>query len=61
MYPKPLMELAGWDIKSITCGSTTFGVAATAGGEVSTITWWAGGEGHTRTHCCLRGPAEVGQ
>ncbi|GAB4819969.1 hypothetical protein N2152v2_007015 [Parachlorella kessleri] len=40
MYPKPLFEIAGWNIKSITCGSTTFGVAATApDGDISTITW----------------------
>ena len=39
MYPKPLLEVAGWTIKSLTCGSSTFAAAATAGSEVSTITW----------------------
>ena len=39
MYPTPYLELAGWDIHSLTCGSSTFACAATAGGERSTITW----------------------
>eukprot|EP00889_Picochlorum_renovo_P003084 jgi/Picre1/30114/NNA_005483.t1 len=39
MYPVPYMELAGWDIKSFSCGATTFGCSASADGENSTITW----------------------
>lgn len=39
MYPTPYLELAGWDLKSMACGSTTFGCAATSGGERSVITW----------------------
>ena len=39
MYPVPYLELAGWNIKSMTCGSTTFAVAATYLDEKSTITW----------------------
>lgn len=39
MYPTPYLELAGWDIRSLACGSTTFAVAATYGAEKSTITW----------------------
>ena len=41
MYPTPYMELAGWDIRSLSCGATTFGCAASADGENSTITWGA--------------------
>lgn len=43
MYPVPFMDLAGWDIKSMSCGSTTYGVAATCGDEVSVITWGQSG------------------
>ena len=39
MYPTPYHDLSGWDIKSMTCGSTTFACAATYGAEKSTITW----------------------
>lgn len=42
MYPIPYEGLSGWNIKSLTCGSSTFGAAATYGAEKSTITW-----GHT--------------
>lgn len=41
MYPTPYMELAGWEIRSFSCGATTFGCAATFDGEKSTITWGA--------------------
>ena len=39
MYPTPYHDLSGWNIKSMTCGSTTFACAATYGAEKSTITW----------------------
>lgn len=39
MYPTPYMDLAGWNIHSMSCGATTFGVAASSGDEVSVITW----------------------
>ena len=39
MYPTPYMELAGWNIESMSCGATTYGVAATYGSEKSAITW----------------------
>ncbi|KAI7839928.1 hypothetical protein COHA_006322 [Chlorella ohadii] len=39
MYPTPYHELSGWNIKSFSCGSSTFGCAATYGSEKSTITW----------------------
>ena len=39
MYPIPYHDLAGWDIKSLSCGATTFGCSASAGGEQSVITW----------------------
>lgn len=42
MYPTVYLELAGWNLRSLSCGSTTFGCSATAGGEKSVITW-----GHT--------------
>jgi alpha-tubulin suppressor-like RCC1 family protein len=45
MYPTPYYELSGWSLKSMACGSTTFAVAATAGGETSAITW-----GHSNGH-----------
>ena len=35
MYPKPLLDLSGWAIRSITCGTSTIGIAS----ENSTITW----------------------
>ena len=35
MYPKPLMDLNGWNIRSVACGNGTFAVAA----EKSAITW----------------------
>jgi hypothetical protein len=37
MYPKPLMDLSGWNIRSIACGNLTNAVAS----EKSTITWGA--------------------
>lgn len=50
MYPIPYHELSGWNIKSLSCGSSTFACAATYANEKSTITWghsngyrWAGG------------------
>lgn len=43
MYPTPYMELAGWNIRSFSCGATTFGCSASAGNENSTITWGATG------------------
>lgn len=39
MYPIPYHELSGWTIHSMTCGSSTFACAASAGNERSTITW----------------------
>lgn len=45
MYPQPYLELAGWDIRSLACGSSTFAVAASYGSEESTITWCACGVG----------------
>lgn len=39
MYPKPLMELAGWDIRSLACGTQTNAAAASADGEEAAITW----------------------
>lgn len=39
MYPKPLMELAGWDVRSLSCGSQTNAAAASADGEEAAITW----------------------
>jgi len=42
MYPTMYLELAGWNLKSMTCGSSTFACAATSGSEKSVITW-----GHT--------------
>ena len=39
MYPNPYLDLAGWAIISLACGATTFGCAASAGGERSVITW----------------------
>lgn len=41
MYPIPYMDLAGWNIRSFSCGATTFGCSASADGENSTITWGA--------------------
>ena len=37
MYPKPLMDLSGWNIRSIACGNLTNAVAS----ETSAITWGA--------------------
>ena len=48
MYPTPYLDLAGWDIASLSCGATTFGCCATAGGERSVITW-----GHSGGYCEL--------
>ncbi len=39
MYPIAYDGLMGWDIKSLSCGATTFGCSASAGGEQSVITW----------------------
>ena len=39
MYPQPYLELAGWSIRSLTCGSSTYAVAAIYGDEKATITW----------------------
>jgi hypothetical protein len=39
MFPVPYHELAGWNVRSIACGSSTFAVAASYGAETSTITW----------------------
>ena len=39
MYPTPSHDLSGWNIRSMTCGSTTLACAATYGAEKSTITW----------------------
>ncbi|CAI7892243.1 unnamed protein product [Closterium sp. NIES-53] len=35
MYPKPLLDLSGWHIRSMACGATTSCVAA----DASTISW----------------------
>lgn len=43
MYPTPFYDLAGWNLASMACGATTFGVAAAAGGEKSVITWGQSG------------------
>lgn len=48
MYPTPYMELAGWTIRSLACGTSTFAVAAQAGAETSAITW-----GHTNGYAEL--------
>eukprot|EP00887_Chlorella_sp_A99_P000240 scaffold13.g240.t1 len=48
MYPTPYHDLAGWNIHSLTCGFSTFAVAAKAGTERSTITW-----GHTNGYAEL--------
>lgn len=45
MYPVPYMDLAGWHITSMSCGHTTFGVAASVDGEKSGITWGAASYG----------------
>jgi len=39
MYPKPLLEISGWDIRSIACGNGTFAIAS----ETSAITWGTAG------------------
>ena len=39
MYPAPYYDLAGWDLISMSCGSTTYGVSATSACEQSVITW----------------------
>jgi hypothetical protein len=39
MYPTPMHDLSGWNIRSLSCGSTTFGIAASAGNEKSVISW----------------------
>ncbi|KAK9816923.1 hypothetical protein WJX72_007117 [[Myrmecia] bisecta] len=39
MYPKPYMDLAGWQIRHMACGAYTFAVAAHYMSEQSTITW----------------------
>lgn len=38
MYPKPLLEISGWEIRSIACGNGTYAVAS----ENSGITWGTG-------------------
>ncbi len=40
MYPKPFLDLAGWEIKSLACGTQTNAAAASADGEEAAITWW---------------------
>lgn len=39
MYPTPFMDLAGWNIRSLSCGATTYGCSARYGNEKSVITW----------------------
>lgn len=46
MYPTPYLELAGWEIRDMAAGATTFAVAGTLDGTASAITWGhAGGHG----------------
>lgn len=52
MYPIPYHELSGWNIHSMTCGSSTFACAASAGNERSTITW-----GHSNGYRCGAEPS----
>lgn len=59
MYPVPYHELSGWNVRSLTCGSSTFACAATYGNEKSTITWghtngyrWVGGWVGRWVGCC---------
>lgn len=39
MYPKPYMDLSGWNIRNMACGNTTFACAAHAEGDQSVVTW----------------------
>ncbi len=39
MYPKPFQDLSGWNVRSMACGAATYAVAASGGGDESTITW----------------------
>ncbi|KAK9835229.1 hypothetical protein WJX81_007521 [Elliptochloris bilobata] len=39
MYPKAFQDLSGWNVRTMACGASTYAVAASAGGEESTITW----------------------
>jgi len=55
MYPIPYHELSGWNIRSLTCGSSTFACAATYGNEKSTITW-----GHSNGYRWVRQGGCVG-
>lgn len=41
MYPKPMMELAGWNIRSLACGANTYSAAASSGDEQATVAWCA--------------------
>lgn len=46
MYPTPYLELAGWEIRDMAAGPTTFAVAGALDGVASAITWGhAGGHG----------------
>lgn len=39
MYPTPFYDLAGWDLKDMSCGSQTYAISASLEGEPSVITW----------------------
>ena len=39
MYPKPYMDLGGWQLRHMACGSQTFVCAAFSGGDQSVVTW----------------------
>jgi hypothetical protein len=39
MYPKPMMDLAGWNVRSLACGANTYAAAASTGEEHATVTW----------------------
>ena len=39
MYPKPYMDLGGWQVRHMACGSQTFVCAAFSGEDQSVVTW----------------------
>ena len=41
MYPQPLMDLSGWNVRSMACGPAHYAVAA----DSSVITWGAATNG----------------
>ena len=40
MYPVPLLDLQGWNLRSVACGATTFAVC----GETEAVTWGSAGD-----------------